>query len=198
MKKSAEIFQLAGIPVTLQKVPPKRILSMIKANRDSYCSIGWFRNNERQLYAKFTAPIYQDLPFELLILKDRRTMFSSYSTFESLLSNTTLVFGATRGYSYGEYVDRLLEQSRGQIEEANSNLNNLHKLAAGRVDYMLVSPETVTVLADQASMDPGRFESISLKDIPKGNKRHIMCSQKVPDRLIDAMNAAIQSLSEQN
>jgi len=58
----ANAFKQAGIPYQWKKMPFKRQLVTIKHNKKKACGIGWFKNPEREEFARFTDEIYQDKP----------------------------------------------------------------------------------------------------------------------------------------
>ena len=49
-----EAFDKAGIPFQWKKMPFKRQLITIKANKNMACGIGAFKNPEREAYAHFS------------------------------------------------------------------------------------------------------------------------------------------------
>lgn len=57
---AANAFKQAGIPFQWKKMPFKRQLVTIKHIKKMACGIGWFKNPERESFARFTDSIYQD------------------------------------------------------------------------------------------------------------------------------------------
>ncbi|MDE2428233.1 MAG: hypothetical protein KGM99_05860, partial [Burkholderiales bacterium] len=51
---AANAFSTAGIPVTWTKIPPNRQLIVVQENKSANCAIGWFKNSERETFAKFS------------------------------------------------------------------------------------------------------------------------------------------------
>lgn len=53
-------FETAGIPFRWELTPSNRQLKVVQDNLGHDCLLGWFKNPERETFAHFTAPIYQD------------------------------------------------------------------------------------------------------------------------------------------
>ena len=66
LELTQRIFNLAGIKATYAPAPPNRIIADLRENREPICSIGWFRNPERESYSRFSLPIYRDRPLVIL------------------------------------------------------------------------------------------------------------------------------------
>src|SRR5471030_1151474 len=59
-------FRQAGIPASWTRLPTNRQLLMIREPTAKNCAIGWFWTPERELFAKFTKPIYRDKDWQVL------------------------------------------------------------------------------------------------------------------------------------
>ncbi|SFC80112.1 hypothetical protein SAMN02745724_02594 [Pseudoalteromonas denitrificans DSM 6059] len=57
---------------------------------------------------------------------------------------------------------------------------------------MILSPEEIEEIFKIAGIESSNYVSIQFDDIPKGNKRRIMCSKGVSDSLIKSMNNSIR------
>ncbi|GAF72998.1 unnamed protein product [marine sediment metagenome] len=55
-------FKKAGITYKWKKTPPKRQMLILKRNQGCDCLVGWFKNPDREKFAKYTHHIYQDKP----------------------------------------------------------------------------------------------------------------------------------------
>lgn len=67
---AARAFESAKIDVTWRKLPFKRQLKVIEANREPICAVGWFKNPAREKFAKFTDFIYRNRPLMALTRAD--------------------------------------------------------------------------------------------------------------------------------
>jgi hypothetical protein len=55
-------FERSNIPFQWNQTPSKRQIYLLQQNRGRDCLVGWFKNMEREEFAKFTLPIYRDKP----------------------------------------------------------------------------------------------------------------------------------------
>ena len=53
------------------------------------CAVGWFKNSEREAFAKFSKPIYQDEP-QVVLTAIENHKIKSTDTVESVLANHDL------------------------------------------------------------------------------------------------------------
>ena len=67
----------------------------------------------------------------------------------------------------------------------------LRKIYHGRNDYLFISLEEADALIEFSGLPKKDFKYITFSDMPAGEKRYILCSQKVSDEIIDKMNIAI-------
>ena len=102
-------FENANIELEWINAPAGRHLEKIKENKVDICAAGWFKNPEREAFAKYTVPIYQDLPTVLLTRKDNLTKISK-PDLQSLLSDKQLMLLVKDGYSYGQFIDEQMAQ----------------------------------------------------------------------------------------
>ncbi len=62
MKRTIGIFNGAGVPMTAEEVPVKRITRDIQNDGSAICSPGWYKLPERETFALFSLPIHEDKP----------------------------------------------------------------------------------------------------------------------------------------
>jgi polar amino acid transport system substrate-binding protein len=184
-------FQKADIPFQWKKTPSKRQMLIIKNNKGCDCAVGWFKNPEREKFAKYTLPIYQDRPQIALTRADNEKLRSGM-TVDSLFSDPNLILGVKNGYSYGIYLDMKIVQHKPAVEKTTcENINMLKLIHVRRWDYFFIAPEEADWLIESSGLSKKDFKYIEFKDIPEGEKRYIMCSQKVGDEIIERLNKAI-------
>ena len=187
-----KIFRDARIEVAFKPLPPIRIIGEIKKADNFHCTVGWFKNPERESFAKFSLPIYQNRPLVLLTKKDSRQRLTDHISLKGVFSEKSFVMGTVSTFSYGSFIDGLIEDSSPQIFEVKAKQSQTIKLiSAGRITYILIAPEEIEALIRSENMDPDDFAIVSFPDIPSGNKRYLMFSKGVKDRIIDSVNAAI-------
>ncbi|MES2300445.1 MAG: transporter substrate-binding domain-containing protein [Pseudomonadota bacterium] len=190
-----EVFAKAEVPIKLAGKPARRVLHDMQSNAMPTCSIGWFKLAEREAFAKFSAPIHQDKAMAVLTERSREAAVRKHASLRSLIETSGLRLGVVDGFSYGSYIDQLIREMPVTVERAlGSPINNLKKLALGRIDYTIVDVEELEYLAHEAQVSRGHLAVLEFSDMPRGNQRYIMCSKKVDDALIDRLNQAIKAL----
>lgn len=186
-------FQKAGINFQWKKMPFKRQLQTIKYNKKMACGIGWFKNPEREEFATFSVPIYQDMP-SITISKRGNTSVAKHENAESLLKDKSLKLLVKDGFSYGRYIDELIEKHNPDLVVAvgSSNLQMLQMILSGRADYFIVSEEEAEEIITSAGYSLQDFQRQRYTDMPPGNKRYIACSQQITQEIVDRLNVEIK------
>lgn len=193
MELSRKIFRDAGIEVVFEMMPPKRIMMEIKKADNFHCSVGWFKKPEREEFAKFSLPIYRDKPVVILTTKKQKQMFAPHKTLREVFSDKSLIMATMSAFSYGSYIDQLMEHVSPKTHEISSKQNLLPKLIMkGRAAYMLTAPEEVQTLVRSAGLNPDDFVSITMPDIPAGNRRYLMFSRGVSDEIVERINTSVR------
>ncbi len=181
----------AGIEAEYFSMGSTRIMAEMKGGVP-LCSFGWFRNKERLQYANFTHGLWQDEPFVVVVKKEKEKVFRNYRTLADLFRDNELLFGTRMGTSYGDYIDNLrLGAKIRVVEPVNTQSNMVKMLAANRFDFMILLSIEVRPLFQEARIDKNNYAMIGYPDIPKGGKRRIMCSKRVPDEVIQRLNSSI-------
>lgn len=199
LELTQRIFSLAGIKAIYAPAPPNRIIADLRENSQPTCSIGWFKNPERESYAKFSLPIYRDKPLVILTSKDRVASFRQHDRLQDVFADPSLVLARVASFSFGEAVDGMLEEIPARNLTVSSAQNVLPRLILeGRVSYMLVAPEEVSTLLRSAGVDPGLFVQLTMMDIPAGNLRHLIFSAGVNEETLSKVNSAIKVLTDQD
>jgi len=190
----ARAFQTADIPFEWKRMPFKRQLITIKANKKKACGIGWFKKPDREDFARFSEPIYQDRP-TIIIIKNGNSSFDRYSTVADLFQSKTIKLLVKDGFSYGVYLDELIEKEQPPKIEVigSSNIEMMQLLLSGRADYFFAAEEEAEEMIKSAGFAPSQFELLQLDDMPAGNNRYLACSQQVPISVMDKLNLALES-----
>lgn len=187
---AALAFKAAGVPVMWAKVPTNRQLLNIRKDAAMECAVGWFKNPEREQFAKFTKPIYRDLP--TVALASREFKLREGLRLEDVLAIKGLRVLAKDNYSYGPYIDGLLAKHRPTLVYTTSeNSAMVEMVRFNRADFMFVAEEEANYLAEEAGFSAREFHLIRFADMPKGERRYIMCSKQVPDEVIARLNKVI-------
>ncbi|MUM76069.1 transporter substrate-binding domain-containing protein [Pseudodesulfovibrio sp. F-1] len=194
LRKTANILRVAGIKPRFQSMPAKRILQLMHSE-EPVCSIGWFKTPQREQYAQFSRPIYQNKPLEVLYLINNNDIWDSTHTLAGILADHSISLGVLEGYSLGAPVDEAIARARPGMARVNGDYAQLVRmLAMERFDCILVAPEEKDSLIRVNGLPADIFGSRALPDIPSGNMRHLMFSRGVPASVIERVNQAIKAV----
>ena len=184
-------FTQLGLPLTWSLTPTNRQLIILQENEGCDCSVGWFKNPERETFAKYTTPIYQDQP-QIAITHADNTLLYSGMTVGEALANPNLTLGVKDGYSYGAFLDAQIAAYLPQADVTTAeNVNMLEKVHRKFNDYFFIAPEEADGLIEVSGLPPADFQFITFSDMPDGERRYIICSMRVPDELISQLNEAL-------
>ncbi|WP_421901462.1 substrate-binding periplasmic protein [Maridesulfovibrio sp.] len=185
------IMNKAGCKCSYISMPSKRILHTIKKG-GPFASIGWFKTAQREKYAKFSLPIYENKPIVVLVKKENRELFAKYNKLEEILAQKKFKTGYIAGHSMGGYIDYLLEKYPESFHALSGTTQQLVKmLHDGRIDFCLLAPVEIVRIVKQSDYKENDFYFMSMEDIIKGNTRHLIFSRDVSDETIIKINAAI-------
>ncbi|MYM22361.1 hypothetical protein GTP46_06870 [Duganella sp. FT135W] len=187
---TAAAFKAAGIPVQWHLVPTNRQLAMVKDPHGLNCTIGWFAVPERMAYAKYTKAIYRDKGW--MLLANVAFAERGITTMQELASQRDIRVLIKDNFSYGG-LDKFIQKWHPVVAVSTaSTLKMVQSVAKGSVDLMFVSEdEGAYILKNEAGDSAANLRLLSLKDMPRGGDRHIMCSKSVPDEVINRLNKAI-------
>jgi uncharacterized protein (TIGR02285 family) len=186
-------FRRAKVPFVLAQTPFARQLHMLETNSGRDCMIGMFYKPERERFARYTKPIYQDRPQIILTETSNAPRFSKFKSLTELLDDKSMTLLVKLGYSYSIALDKLFEQYKPKtITTADENLLMLKSIKLNHADYMFIAPEEAEAAIVAAGYQLSDFSQIKYADMPNGDFRHIMCSKNVPEEVIQKLNAAIE------
>lgn len=178
------------IKYVLKNRPSKRHLFEIKANSKEVCALGWFKNKEREEFAKYSKALYQDKPMGIIISK--AVKLKEDISLDQLLKKVDLKLLVKDSFSYGKQIDKKIQESKQKIYKVNiDNKSTVFHILRDRADYMFISyEEAIEILKNENLKDKLVFKKI--KHVPAGNKRYLMCSKKVSDEMINSINKYIK------
>ncbi|WP_413575483.1 substrate-binding periplasmic protein [Bdellovibrio sp. HCB290] len=183
-------FEKAGIPYTLVENPPLRQLALLESGHELDCSAGWFRTPERIKKYKYTEAVQEDGPW--VLIGHKGTIDPKTTTAEEILKNPKLKLLARMNYSMGAYLDSMIVKHKVTtfpVEVGTVNLLEIVK--SGRVDYYFMPESEKNYVFKKQKLSESDFVILNLPDLPIDNSRHIICSKKVPDAIIEKLNKAI-------
>ncbi|WP_229262521.1 transporter substrate-binding domain-containing protein [Duganella radicis] len=183
-------FKAAGIPVEWLKVPSNRQLALVKDPHGLNCTVGWFAMPERSMYAKFTKPIYRDKSW--MLLTNAGFAARGITSMGELAAHSDIRVLVKDNFSYAG-LDKFIQKWQPVVAVSTApTVKMIQSVAKGAVDMMFVSEEEGNyILKHEAGELSANLRLLSLKDMPRGPERHIMCSKAVPDEIINRLNKAI-------
>ncbi len=188
----SQAFAYADIPFTWQETPATRQLDIIKNNTDKSCAAGWFKTPERETFGQFSLPIYQDKPF-VAITRSDNMLLAETETLERVLQERRLQVLVKDGYSYGPYIDSHLRRlTPRQVITTADNQNLMRMIQAYRADYCFMTEEEAQDQLLFSGLKKSNFKMIRFSDMPRGNKRYLICSQKVDQETLKRLNGAMR------
>lgn len=207
LNKSLDIFDRAQIKYKLISLPPKRILKEIEDNKTAHCSIGWFKNSEREKFALYSEIIHRDSPMVVVINSELRSQLTTTSTLKELedwiffkrgqtLSSQTFIFGIVSGFSYGDTLDAIiLKLGKNKIttdQSSQSPLQLLHRIAFERINMGFFDIEEYGHYINNNPRLAANLALLKITDSPPGKERFIICSKKVGTEIINLINKNIK------
>jgi polar amino acid transport system substrate-binding protein len=190
----ARAFEAAGITHVWRETPAKRQLEIIAAGEERSCGAGWFKTPEREIFARYSLPIYRDKPFIAVVRADADFFGERQSTLEHAFKDRRLNLLVKEGYSYGPHIDqRLLDLDPQRIATTADNQDLLRMIEHHRADYTLITEEEASDLLASPEVGGDRFKIVRFSDMPAGGKRYIICSKKVSEEEMARLDAAIRS-----
>lgn len=188
---ASSAFEKAGIPFKWVLTPSKRQLLFIQENHGCDCSIGWFKNTEREKFVQYTSAIYKDQP-QIAIARADNDKIKSGEIVADSFSNANLILGIKDGYSYGKFLDEQIATLKPRTDVTTAeNSNMLEKVYRGRNDYFFIAPEEADNLILISGFPREDFKYITFTDMPDGEQRYIICSKRVGYEIINKLNQAI-------
>ncbi|MFW5498195.1 MULTISPECIES: substrate-binding periplasmic protein [unclassified Maridesulfovibrio] len=189
-----KIMERAGCKCKYMSMPSKRILHTIKKG-GLFASIGWFKTPDREEYANFSLPIYENKPILVLLRRENREQFSKYKTLEELLKKSRYKTGLIAGHSMGGYIDYLLQKHPKSFHALSGTTEQLVRMLHDkRIDFCLLAPVEIAKIIRQSPYKEDDFYLMSMSDIIKGNTRHLIFSKDVSNDTISKINAAITEI----
>ncbi|MBF0218563.1 MAG: transporter substrate-binding domain-containing protein [Gammaproteobacteria bacterium] len=183
-------LQAAKITYSLQSKPSNRHLHEIQANLTPLCAVGWFKNPQREAFAKFTRPLYHDKPMGVLVRRDD-TAIHQIKDLDTLLQQQGMKLLSKASYSYGSVLDAKLAQYQVKRHDVSvDNVTSLTLIAKKRGDYLFISQEEAALLLVEHP-EREQLEVLEIAGMPEGSSRYLICSQMVDDEVIAALNAQI-------
>jgi len=101
-----------------------------------------------------------------------------------------LRFGAVRGNVY-RFLDGMGRRGELQVDEVADEMNNLRKLAAGRIDFTVLNRLHFKALAET---EPELQQLAATAEPGGGFLRHVLVSPRLPSQTAQRLDAAVKAL----
>ncbi|MFS4460215.1 substrate-binding periplasmic protein [Bdellovibrio sp. HCB2-146] len=188
-----KVIEESGVPYEVVHTPVNRQLMLIFAGQGFDCSMGWFRTPEREKNAKFTDATYDDGPW--VAIGHKGTLDPQLKTAREILQNRKWRFLYQERFSNGPVLDQIIADLKPPSVLMEGDMEKmLLMVKSGRADYFFLSDIEFRHLLETTKSQRNEFVVIKVSDLPETPKRHIMCSKKVPDFVIERLNKAIQKV----
>jgi len=196
LERTRHIVEKAGLTATFEVLPTKRIFAELEANQRPICTFGWYKNRDRERYAKFTQPIHLDRPHILLASSRSLPAIKPHKSLKSLLSDPSLTLAVVDGTSYGPELDAMIGRFAGRVEKGLVSPQLVaRKVAGNRADFMFMDQDDYEyLLATNSEFANEGLVRVEFPDLPPGLRRYILCSKSVDNDVIARLNGAIARL----
>lgn len=186
-------FREAGIPFRWAEAPVARQLQDVRRNESRLCLAGRYKTADRAHWARFTRPIYRDLP-QVLVVRQRDAARWDRSSLSAALRAQDYRLLVKRDYSYGPVVDTLLLRRDPEHLKVTSdeNVNLLRQVQLGMADATLMSDEEAQALLQKFDFLASSLTPLRFRESPPGELRYVMCSLKVSEALMQRLDMAIR------
>lgn len=191
----------AGLTLSWQEPwARRRVLADLDAGRQPLCAVNWALTPERAHRFKFTEPLGPP-PDWVLVVRAGDTRLGAEPTLGTLLPRPDLIFG----FSDGTWVDERYVQpflpphaegqtptdapNRERVRGGQSTL--LAMVQKGRVDYALVNRASLGRMLSDGNVAQADLRIIPAPDAGPNQPGRVMCTQSIPNALIDRLNQAI-------
>lgn len=187
-----EVVRRAGVNATFALVPQMRRDAVIRQNETDACAFGVYKTPERELFAQFTLPIAQDVPWPVISREDSLAALRPVATLKTFLANTRLHGVFLLGVSHGVYVDGLIAAMSGPMEKTGQTPVQLLKmLEVGHGDFTVLPADILEVYRREQPLTTLR--TTYFPDVV-GLHQYMMCSKRVSPEVVERLNAAIRAL----
>lgn len=188
-------LEKAGVGADWIEMPPARQTEEIKRAKDPLCGLGWFKRPEREDFALFSGPIYEDQP-AIIVARKADARFADGMSLQDAFRDPSRTLIVKSGYSYGAAVDAWMRALRPPVQSSSgTNEVLLGMVAHARVDYAIMAPEEAEDLLGSTAELGAALRSVRLGDAPDGELRYLMCSKATPPDLIARIDKALAKSS---
>jgi hypothetical protein len=189
-------FSKASISYNIREASPNRRLLEVKENRDRICSIGLYKNPERESYALFSKPISRD--GKMIALTNVNLKLPESVLIDTILARSDLHVLVKKDIFYGAYLESKFTKMKAQKIESTAEYSQLLRLIkVGRAQLIFLPGEEALFYMRESGYTSADFRIIKFNEMPLGEYRYIMCSFKVGESVMQKINKGIGSVEGQ-
>jgi uncharacterized protein (TIGR02285 family) len=185
---AAHALTKAGIAYRWVETPTIRQFDAVKADTGTVCAVGWYKNPERESFARFSVPLHHDLPPVILGRADDARLRGR--TVDSLFSDKSLHLIVKVGYSYGPVLDAKLVELNPTAEAVTQEAAGMATIiGASHADYMIFTREEGEYIIRQPELASSKLALYDVDGMPEGENRYLVCSHKVPESTLATLSS---------
>ncbi|MBB5017894.1 polar amino acid transport system substrate-binding protein [Chitinivorax tropicus] len=176
-----EALKRAKLDAKIELLPWERSLSMAKSQAD-VCVYSAVRNAEREKSFKWVGPL----------VADEITLFAKADSpikISSLDDAKKYKVGAYNGDAYGDFA----EKQGLKMERVVQDVQNLPKLAAGRIDLWVGGAKSGMFKAGREGFK-GKIKPVFQLGDPKDSEMWLACNKGMADEVVNKLNDAVKSI----
>jgi polar amino acid transport system substrate-binding protein len=174
-----EVMARAGVAYSIDLQPWKRAYTAALTRPDT-CVFSTTRTPEREALFKWIGPIDRTEWF-LLGRADRHYALATLEDARKLRIGTY----------HGDARDAFLRERGFNVDPAQDDMTNPHKLLLGRIDLWVASLRRSSTVLEQNGWTGKIVPMLSLKQVDV----YLACNVSVPDALVARMNAAVEAMN---
>lgn len=186
-----EVFENAGYKVNYQFVPWKRAIIILEKGKVD-ASAYWYKDEKRDAFAYHSEPVTNE---KQVFFYKKTTPVNDWNSLEDLKG---FKIGLSRGITYPEELQNLIDSKVLTGEVVNDDLLNFRKLVHGRID-LFPGAEVAGNEILSKEFPPDTQETIGYSSKPLSvTTGHILFSKKSPkaEEYLKVFNEGLQKIRE--
>ncbi len=186
-------FTKAAIPFEIKEASPARRLQDVKENSGRICSIGFYKNTERESFARFSNPVSQD--GKMIALANIKLQLAKSVSVDAILARSDLNILIKKNIFYGPFMESKFATMKAHRIESTAEYAQLIRLIhIERAQLIFLPEEEARFYLKEFGYPTSDFNIIQFPEMPAGEFRYIMCSHQVEESVMDKLNKAIGKL----
>lgn len=186
-------FSKAALPFEIREASPARRLLDVKENNGRVCSIGFYKNAERESFARFSNPVSQDS--KMIVLANSKFQSAKSVSVDEILARSDIKVLIKKSIFYGPFLETKFAKMNAQrIESAAEYPQLIRLIKFERAQLIFLPEEEAQFYLNESGYSISDFNLIQFAEMPPGELRHIMCSLKVEESVMARLNKAIGNL----